>query len=521
VAEEEQKNAQKNARANEEEAAPCGEPLEAAAATDSDRAGSREAALATTALPKPATVTTTSSRKGNARTAAAALFVACATVLLFVALRGRGAALPVTGDMPHASLAAPVGPSTRLPGAASLSLDPLAATDAGAEPGPPRKKAFRVASYRTDDTMQLVESTMGKRVFLAAMTKSGVHSNEAARILHAFEGIHSFERTQPKDSFFQARESEGRLVGQKVELDIQRRQISAAVVVGDDLKDSLTASGMEPDLMRRLDDALDGHISLLDIRKGGHLRIVATEMRVDGAFSRYELVGAVEYQSPRARSQRLRVYAFSEGKHSGHYNEKGERPFHGGFRFPIALARVTSRFNPRRMHPVLHKIMPHNGVDFAGSTGTPVYAIAAGTVKFAADSGPCGNMVQVAHHEGLTSAYCHLSRFANVKVNGKVEPGQLLGYVGQTGRVTGPHLHFAMKRNGQFIDPLTLKMGGIQVLDGDSREAFAGRKKDFDALLDAIVVRPMEAIEPEEPDAGESEFLDENLEDLAPPSPGN
>ena len=99
------------------------------------------------------------------------------------------------------------------------------------------------------------------------------------------------------------------------------------------------------------------------------------------------------------------------------------------------------------MHPVLHVVMPHNGIDFAASPGTPVYSSAAGAVSSVGDGGPCGNMVQIKHTNGLTTAYCHLQRFApGLHAGQHVEQRQLVGFVGQTGRATGPHLHFAVKR---------------------------------------------------------------------------
>jgi murein DD-endopeptidase MepM/ murein hydrolase activator NlpD len=153
----------------------------------------------------------------------------------------------------------------------------------------------------------------------------------------------------------------------------------------------------------------------------------------------------------------------------------------------VPLARIASRFNPTRMHPVLHVIMPHNGVDFAAPTGTPIYASASGVVKSAGDSGPCGNMVQIDHPGGLTSAYCHMSRFApGLHAGQHVEPRQLIGYVGQTGRATGPHLHFAIKRGDVYIDPLALKLDGMRVVPIPYRDEFAKARADADAALDAI-----------------------------------
>jgi murein DD-endopeptidase MepM/ murein hydrolase activator NlpD len=138
---------------------------------------------------------------------------------------------------------------------------------------------------------------------------------------------------------------------------------------------------------------------------------------------------------------------------------------------------------------VLHVVMPHNGIDFGASTGTPVFAASSGTVHSAGDGGPCGNMVQIEHGSGLTTAYCHLSRFApGLRPGQHVEARQLVGYVGQTGRVTGPHLHFAVKRGSNFIDPLALKMDGVRTLPPADREAFAKKRAELDAALEAVTL---------------------------------
>jgi murein DD-endopeptidase MepM/ murein hydrolase activator NlpD len=164
------------------------------------------------------------------------------------------------------------------------------------------------------------------------------------------------------------------------------------------------------------------------------------------------------------------------------------------------MARISSRFNPNRMHPVLHVIMPHNGVDFAAAPGTPVYAAAAGTIRSVGDSGPCGNMVQIDHGvpagggTNLISAYCHLSRFANISAGEHVEARQLIGYVGQTGRATGPHLHFAVKRLNpttgmeQFIDPLSMRLDGVRIIPPRFRGDFDELKKTLDAEIDSITL---------------------------------
>ena len=139
------------------------------------------------------------------------------------------------------------------------------------------------------------------------------------------------------------------------------------------------------------------------------------------------------------------------------------------------------------MHPVLHVIMPHNGVDFAAPVGAPVYATAAGSVTSVGRDGPCGNHVEISHAGGITSIYCHLSRFAaGLHVGQHVEQRQLIAYVGQTGRVTGPHLHFGIRKNGVFIDPMTLRLDGVRVVPRGRRDDFDRQRAELDAELDGV-----------------------------------
>jgi murein DD-endopeptidase MepM/ murein hydrolase activator NlpD len=448
-------------------------------------------------------------RTPKSRTALAGGFVALAVLGLYQGLSGQRAPTPDVRDS----------------GGASAIVDSSSFESPDAEaPATPQTPSFRVASYKADAALELVDGAIGKRTFLAALTRAGVSLAESTRITRAFEGVRKFDRCHPKDTFliardrtshhvvgfeyevsaieiYQAREVDSKLVAKRLDLNVSKRRVTAAILVGDDFKTSVTDAGLETDIMKRIDDALDGHLSVSDIRHGGRLKIVAIEARLDGAFLGYERIEAVEYAPPRLRkgAAPLRVYGFADGKHISHYDAKGQKPFHGGWRLPIPMARITSRFNPKRMHPVLHRIMPHNGIDFAGSTGTPVYAVASGVLKFAADSGPCGNMVQILHAGGLSSSYCHLSKFApGLDVGEKIEARTLVGYVGQTGRVTGPHLHFAVKRAGQFVDPATLKMGEVAAIAKADREAFAVQRKALDLVLDGLVV----AVPPSEADAG-------------------
>src|SRR5690606_594403 len=138
-------------------------------------------------------------------------------------------------------------------------------------------------------------------------------------------------------------------------------------------------------------------------------------------------------------------------------DEKGHSSEKTLLKTPLKFHRISSKFDRRRMHPVLHTTRAHLGIDYAAPTATPVWAAASGTVVHRAPSGGAGNMVILRHDGGLQTVYMHLSKFASgQKVGQRVNAKTVIGYVGTTGLSTGPHLHFGVKQNGAFIDPSKL-----------------------------------------------------------------
>ena len=394
-------------------------------------------------------------------------------------------------------------------------------------PAPQAPPVWRVALLRDDANVTFIEGTVGKKTLSGALSHAGMPTRDIHRLLKAFDGKKKLDRLRPKDTFafavdkakgrlvafelstspedvWQAREENDTLTVTKLELSVERRRVAVGFAVTGELHEAVTHAGLDDDAMKRLDDALDGHFELSDLRPGTRIRLVLTELRVEGALARYAHVDAVEVHPPVGNTT-VRVYHFDEGDGSdgkdrgkekkprhhdrptGFFDAKGHQPYHGGWRSPVPGARISSRFNPTRMHPVLHVVMPHNGIDFAAPTGAKVYASSAGTVASAGNGGPCGNMVQIEHPGGLVTAYCHLSKFAAGLHQGQhVDTRQLIGYVGATGRVTGPHLHFALKKELKFVDPMSLKMDGVRVLPARDREAFASARATLDAALDGI-----------------------------------
>ncbi len=405
--------------------------------------------------------------------------------------------------------------------------------DAGVEQPPRRPHVWRIVDDTSDSRSQILTGTVGKKGLLSAMLASGLTDKESRRVIKAYAHVKSLDRANPKDAFFAERRSDtdagtqlfafelvsgpfdvwqakldehDELVATKLDLEPDKVSVAVGFVLGDDLRATLKQAGLRDEIVSLIDDALDGHAELSDLHAGDKLRIVATEDRLDGEFVRYGALDAVEWTGLKRAAVRVYWYAKGwtepahkdeRGSRGGYYDGKGRQPYHGGWRSPVPLARISSRFNPYRMHPVLHVVMPHNGVDFAAPSGTPIYAAASGIVRSAGDGGPCGNMVQIDHPNGLTSAYCHMSRIApNIHAGDHVETRQLIGYVGQTGRATGPHLHFAVKRGEIFMDPLALKLDGVRVLPSKDKDDFDALRIKDDEALDAIALP-----DTEEPDA--------------------
>jgi murein DD-endopeptidase MepM/ murein hydrolase activator NlpD len=254
------------------------------------------------------------------------------------------------------------------------------------------------------------------------------------------------------------------------------------------LERAVVGGGFDPAILRVMREAMTGHASLDELGRGVRVRVIAQEVTALGEFSRYAGIEALEVSFPSDRKP-LRIYFFNGPKSRGYYDETGKAPYEGGWRNPIPNAPVTSKFNMKRMHPVLHKIMPHTGTDFGASMGTPVGASSFGTISFMGWGGPSGNLVKVQHADDIETGYAHLQRFAEgLKVGDKVARLQTVGYCGSTGRSTGPHLHFTVKRKGAFIDPLSLKLDALRVLPSDERAVFMEHKAQYDAKLDAIVL---------------------------------
>ncbi len=192
-----------------------------------------------------------------------------------------------------------------------------------------------------------------------------------------------------------------------------------------------------------------------DVRNGDRMRVVVEKVYADDRFVRYGEVLATEYDGETTGRKRLFRYTDPEGKTS-YFDEDGQSAQRGFLRSPLKYAHITSGFGSRR-HPLKGFVQRHPAIDYGAPTGTPVWAVGDGSVKSAGWLGDCGNAVQLRHRNGLETLYCHLSR-VGVRAGTHVSQKQVIGWVGSTGASTGPHLHYGVKRNGGYLNPLALKL---------------------------------------------------------------
>lgn len=225
-----------------------------------------------------------------------------------------------------------------------------------------------------------------------------------------------------------------------------------------------------------------------DIQKGDKFSVMYEQVLTEDGRAVRNL--DIRYASMVVNGSPMKFYAFrqDDGTYE-YYNDKGEGIRKALLRTPVNGASITSNFGMRR-HPILGYSLLHKGVDFGVPTGTAIMAAGDGVIEMRAPNGSYGNYVRIRHTADFATAYAHMSRFADdVSVGKRVRQGQIIGYVGATGRVTGPHLHFEVMRGKAQINPITVKFPSSQKLEGAMmtkfRQSQAQTNQAFAALKTA------------------------------------
>jgi murein DD-endopeptidase MepM/ murein hydrolase activator NlpD len=227
---------------------------------------------------------------------------------------------------------------------------------------------------------------------------------------------------------------------------------------GDAIKNGIPSS-----LVMQIADIFAWDIDFaLDLRPGDSIEMLYEQYFVHGQYFSPGQIKMINFTN-QGRTYSAVYYEDKQNKQdkngaSAYYTREGFSLKKAFLRTPVKFTRISSGFTLGRYHPVLHRIRAHRGVDYAAPTGTPVKATSNGTVLFIGRKGGYGNTVILKHGQLYTTLYGHLSRFAHLKAGAPVKQGQIIGYVGQTGLATGPHLHYEFRINGNYQNPLTVKL---------------------------------------------------------------
>ncbi len=395
-----------------------------------------------------------------------------------------------------------------------LGLDPTfvgPAQDAAVEEALSEEEALALARSRPNARYETLFGT--EPSFRGALLNAGLEPQECNEIEQALQHIVDFRRCRPEHKIIVergndaelkhfeyhpsatefvavTRSEEGFFRAEQIHVQVERTPLARAASVQTSIGDGLAELGLPAGLSAFFTEAFEGRINFpLQARKGDVFRIVVDEERVDGEFLRYGRVRALEYDGQ--RTGKVQAFYYQPGKETGQFYDETGRAMQGGWlRTPLRYERLSSRFNPRRFHPLLRRVVPHLGIDYAAPTGTPVWAAATGRVSFAGRKGPNGNLVILRHTGGYETAYAHLHRIKSGIRPGKlVSQRELIGFVGSTGRSTGPHLHFALKKHGRFLDPMTELNGPGQRLPPrempEFKETIAALQEQLSEIPDA------------------------------------
>ncbi len=273
------------------------------------------------------------------------------------------------------------------------------------------------------------------------------------------------------------------LKGYAAPINYYIKPVQKSFEVKESFKRAAEKNGVPTPIVDSLEDAFADRHDLDRLRPGSAVKLIYQEkISRDGT---YHLVGNVEAAQIRFGDRTMRAFAFRDEHGLAHlYDEQGHALGPQSLRFPVNFKYISSGFSFHRYHPLLHIYRPHVGVDLAANYGTPVRAIADGRVEQAGWAGELGNAVRINHERGMTSIYGHMERISpDIHAGSYVRMGQVIGWVGSTGLSTGPHLHFAIEKQGAFVNPLTQKLGVNHQVSPRMKALFDSIRNRYESAL--------------------------------------
>lgn len=253
-------------------------------------------------------------------------------------------------------------------------------------------------------------------------------------------------------------------------------------VVSNSLYQTISEEGASPLLAYKMAEIFAWQINFFGLRPGDSFNVLYNKRYIGDEFLGIGDVMAAEFTH---RGETFQAYNFRHAETNGYFTEDGQSVEKALLKAPFKFSqRISSHFSHSRYHPILKKRMPHYGVDYAAPTGTPILAVGDGMVTEAQYRGANGNIVKINHNASYRTAYLHLRGFANgIHRGARVKQGQIIGYVGSTGRSTGPHLDYRLYKNNNPVNPLTVDLPSSEAVPDSLMDAFKKVRDSLDKQL--------------------------------------
>jgi len=343
------------------------------------------------------------------------------------------------------------------------------------EPRPQAVKSETVSDSGIPSVAAPTTITLGKRTLTGVLVAHGVPQSAITQIIQALRLHLNLRQLQPEDTLqlyynsdralikvvyrqspldiFDVHRQKHNWVSYKRDVVIEKRVNLITGTLENTLFGSIEKLGESPRLVLDFAEIFAWVFDFaVDSQPGDQFCILVEKLYVKDQFVDYGRILAAEYESK--RTVHTAIY-FQEKKRGDYYTPGGESMRRAFLKSPLNFSRISSGYNRTRPHPVLGGVRPHLAVDYVAPTGTPVWAVADGVVKFAGRKSGYGKTVILRHMANYQTIYSHLSRFKKgIRSGAKVLQRQVIGYVGSTGVSTGPHLDYRVIKDGKFVNPL-------------------------------------------------------------------
>lgn len=268
-----------------------------------------------------------------------------------------------------------------------------------------------------------------------------------------------------------------------VDLPVERQRVVTSGSISESLYLAAEQADIKQSTIMELANIFQWELDFArDIRQGDEFSLVYDKLFREGEYIGDGDIIAAQFVRGGKAYEAFR-FTTTDGN-TDYFAADGQSKRRAFMRHPVDVVRITSKFNPKRMHPVLHQIRAHRGVDYGSPHGSPIYATADGKVTYSGDKNAYGNTVVLQHGEKFSTLYAHMSRISDKSSPGaRVKQGDVIGYVGNTGRVTGTHLHYEFRVDGVQIDPLKVELPAAPALAEKYRPELAQLVTNMRKLL--------------------------------------